>query len=245
MKIFGVKFKLLIILAFFRPAWCLATTVEQIQGQIRAVGNLMLENLEVSYVYGGSKIGGTEQCEKCNKCLELKQPAPKERFKLCHECTSCSLDCSHFVQLVFANSGLDFPYLTSQQMLDLDRETLRRKYHLVPVSDDPGSLIAGDLLVYRGHVVIAESIHDFDKADIIHATGGRDIREPGQGIQRERFVKPSSFRGPLLRVLRHEKLMDHDAYSQAQGQEMPTTKRAKGAPFKLRPVAKKIRTDLE
>jgi hypothetical protein len=197
----------LFILAFLGSRSAHGATLPDLQARIRAVGNQMLEHLEVSYVYGGSKVGDVSQCEKCNSCLEVNQPAPKERFKVCGVCSQCSLDCSHFVQLVFSNAGLAFPYLTSQQMLDLDQDTLRRRFHLVPVPEHPGKLVAGDLLVYRGHVVIAEMIHGYDSVDVIHATGGRDIREPGQGIQRERFARASSFRGPLLRVLRHEKII--------------------------------------
>jgi hypothetical protein len=119
-------------------------------------------------------------------------------------------------------------------MLDLDQNTLRRRYHLVAVPEHPGKLLAGDLLVYRGHVVIAEMIHGHDSVDVIHATGGRDIREPGQGIQRERFARASSFRGPLLRVLRHEKII---ASSSARFERLDP---AAGAPAVSRPRLRRV-----
>jgi hypothetical protein len=68
------------------------------------------------------------------------------------------------------------------------------------------------MLVYDGHVVILERIHpalkkgDGIRGDVIHATGGRDIKLPGQGIQRERFVEIAHLRGSLRRILRHEAL---------------------------------------
>ena len=237
MKTYEGIFKALFILVFFGVPTAPAASLPDLQARIRAVGNQMLEHLEVSYVYGGSKVGDAGQCEKCNTCLEENQPAPKERFKVCGVCSQCSLDCSHFVQLVFANAGLRFPYLTSQQMLDLDQNTLRRRYHLLAVPEHPGKLLAGDLLVYRGHVVIAEMIHGHDSVDVIHATGGRDIREPGQGIQRERFARASNFRGPLLRVLRHEKMVA--SASVQTGNSLPADRSAPPLRSRLRPVEKK------
>lgn len=217
------------------------------QNILRQAGEDMLENLEVSYVYGGSKIGEGKTCDECNRCLEDQRPAPKERFKVCKVCTGCSLDCSHFVQLVFAKAGLGFPYITSTQMLDFDAQFLEKKYGLRPVSRTFDGLIAGDLLVYRGHVVIVEKVHDVDSADIIHATGGKDIRLPGQGIQRERFARVSSFRGELQRVLRHVKIdvlrRERQANPQSDRRDFrPGTSAAtenRVGRFKLRPVEKR------
>jgi hypothetical protein len=221
----------------------LAGELEQIQARVRAAGDAMLENLEVSYVYGGSRVGDAKTCDECNQCLEIKQPAPQKRFSLCPICSGCSLDCSHFIQLVFAQAGLSFAYLTSTQMLVLSADLLERRHQLRPVVMPPlaldGDVMAADLLVYRGHVVIVETVHGNGQVDIIHATGGRDIREPGQGIQRERFVVMDRFRGPLLRVLRHVKLdqlrRQRVAVSSSEAyNRIPETGR-----LKLRPVEKR------
>ena len=183
-----------------------ASNLSRYQRSLRVAGEDMLENLEVSYVYGGNKVGDEKTCDQCNRCLELNRPSPKERFKICQICGGCSLDCSHFVQLVFSKAELGFPYITSTQMADLDESALVKKYHLRPVSRHSDGLLEGDLLVYHGHVVIVEKVHSMDAVDIIHATGGKDIRVPGQGIQRERFIRVTSFRGDLLRVLRHVRI---------------------------------------
>jgi hypothetical protein len=92
------------------------------------------------------------------------------------------------------------------------------------------------MLVYRGHVVIVEAVHDRDSADIIHATGGKDIKEPGQGIQRERFVRMSSFRGELQKVIRHVRL---DQLLATEHKPTKGENSAVRAPFKMRPVEKK------
>lgn len=226
--------KALILLIIFGSARTIAGDLDALQAKVRSAGEDMLDNLEVSYVYGGSKVGDEKTCAQCNSCLEDKRPAPKLRLKLCPTCLHCSLDCSHFVQLVFSRAGLGFPYLTSSQMLRLSSPDLVKTYGLMPVALRVESIIAGDLLVYDGHVVIVEKIREAGVADIIHATGGKDIREPGQGIQRERFVRVAHFRGELLRVLRHVKV--NSALS-AKGDEAP--QRTTTRHSKLRPVEKR------
>jgi len=83
---------------------------------------------------------------------------------------------------------------------------LERRYGLLPVGQSSRDSMPGDLLVYQGHVVILEELHDKGTGDVIHATGGKDLKGPGQGIQRQRFVQLDHFRGPLLRVLRHKRI---------------------------------------
>lgn len=178
---------------------------------VEAAENL-LETSEVSYVYGGAKLGEDRECEQCNSCLQEKRPSPKRRLSSCPACANCSLDCSHFTQLVFNNAGLALPYLDTATMLALRPDALLRRYGLVHVGGGSGTLAqVGDLLVYDGHVVILVSKTGFLRGDIIHATGGKDIKEPGQGIQRERNVPIEAFRGPLLRVLRHKNLAQQSA----------------------------------
>lgn len=193
------------------------------KGLVQA-GDEMLENLEVSYVYGGSKVGSVAQCETCNACLEEKKPSPKERFIKCSSCSGCSLDCSHFTQLVYARAGLDYPYLTTSQMINLEPATLEKKYNLYVVGSDVRRAEPGDLLVYPGHVVMLEASLPKGFGDVIHATGGKDIREPGQGIQRERHAFLSQFRGDLRRILRHRKLESERValYKEFPIQEAPT-----------------------
>jgi cell wall-associated NlpC family hydrolase len=219
---------LLLMSALFRESAAKSSDLSNYQDKLRAAGVDMLENLEVSYVYGGAALGDDKTCNACNECLEKLLPAPKLRFKQCPVCAHCSLDCSHFTQMVFARAGLSFPYITTAEILAMDPAILEKKYHLLSLGGNVAQIIPGDMLVYRGHVVIVEAVHGLDSGDIIHATGGKDIRgEPGQGIQRERFVRLSSFRGDLLKVIRHSKL----AFTTQTYDEV--------RPFKMRPVEKK------
>ena len=177
--------------------------------KLRNAAAQILESAQISYVYGGSSIGSAKECKLCNDCLDRLKPSPKERFEKCKDCYSCSLDCSHFVQRVFSDAGIHFPYLTTDTMRQTPPNILLKRYGLIDLGRDVRRSIAGDLLVYKGHVVLLEKVHKPGIGDIVHATGGRDIKGPGEGIQRERHVKLASFRGPLMRILRHQSLYLH------------------------------------
>ena len=211
--------------------------ISVLQSQLLQAGDEMLENLEVSYVYGGSKVGSLDQCTTCNQCLESLRPSPKERFVKCRSCNGCSLDCSHFTQLVYARAGLNYPYLTTSQMMSLPAKILEQKYQMTVVGTDIQNAAPGDLLVYPGHVVMLESSIKGGFGDVIHATGGKDIREPGQGIQRERQAQVSQFRGSLQRILRHQRLESERVAVLGPG--IGRDMRSSPTLRKMRPVEKK------
>lgn len=203
-----------------------------LQSQLIQAGDEMLENLEVSYVYGGSKVGSLAQCNTCNQCLESLKPSPKERLVKCKSCSGCSLDCSHFTQLVYARVGLNYPYLTTSQMMSLPAAVLEKTYQLTVVGTDIQNAQPGDLLVYPGHVVMLESRIKGGFGDVIHATGGKDIKEPGQGIQRERQAQLGQFRGSLQRILRHRRL---------EYERVAVLRPGVGGELQSRPVLRKMR----
>ncbi len=174
--------------------------------QVLRAANRLLDLSNLSYVYGGNTLGEAAECEACSRCLEEQTPAPKQRLVACPACKQCSLDCSHFTHLVFKMAGIPHPYLPTDLMIRLSRQALLERYQLLDLGKAVGMLQAGDLLVYVGHVVMIERVHAPDRVDIIHATGGRDLKIPGQGVQRERFITASLYRGPLQRILRHVSL---------------------------------------
>ncbi len=202
---------------------------------VLAVASRLLDEAEISYVYGGYQVGDGEACKTCNACLTANKPSPAKRLKTCPACNSCSLDCSHFTELVFREAGLGYPYLDTAGMLGLSAEKLKSSYGLVDLDVDLARAAPGDLLVYDGHVVLLEKRHERVKGqatyrgDVVHATGGRDIKTPGEGIQRERFIDLANFRGPLRRILRVRTLA---------AVEPSLPKKEAGPLRKLRPVAK-------
>lgn len=219
-SIMKILIQALILHSFFmsNSLYTLAKTKDQKdfisiwQNRILYISNRLMEELPISYSYGGSQVTSIDSCMLCTKCLIQESPSAKQRLAICPVCKNCSLDCSHFTQLVYKLAGLKAPYIDTRSMIKMSSNLLLKRYHLALV---PKLSLAqtGDLLVYRGHVVILERIYSSSRGDIIHATGGKDIKTPGQGIQRERNIDLQSFRGPLIRILRHKSLLstDYDA----------------------------------
>lgn len=179
------------------------------QEKVLQAADRLMNEYEVSYVFGGNRIGDATTCQNCNLCLEEKAPTPKTRLSLCPQCSQCSLDCSHFTQLAFANAGFTMPYLATELMLNLSKKKLLHAYKLVDIGADERNAQPGDLLVYHGHVVLLERNYFDGHGDILHATSGSEIRLPGQGIQRKRRAPLASLRGPLRRILRHADLLSY------------------------------------
>ncbi len=212
--------------------------------RVISVASRLLDEAQISYVYGGYQVGDGDSCKQCNACLTDRQPAPSKRLIRCPVCNSCSLDCSHFTELVYREAGLPYPYLETAAMASLSAETLKKNYQLQDLGTDIARSAPGDLLVYDGHVVLLERRHDpvpgqpRFRGDVVHATGGKDIRRPGEGIQRERFIDLAHFRGPVRRILRRlepSPLPKNEAAKAAEA----TSPKVSALPLrKLRPVAK-------
>lgn len=182
---------------------------EKIRSEIYSAAIQLMENHDISYVYGGSKVGSEVECDSCGKCLSSNNPKPNLRLSTCPTCSHCSLDCSHFIQKVYQNVGISFSYLTTLSMRNLSERQLFNGYgwKVLSLLKDLGSLDIGDLLVYEGHVVMLMSRPVGGKASIIHATSGRELAGPGLGIQLMRNATLKGFRGPLHRILRHKNLI--------------------------------------
>lgn len=182
------------------PIWMLLLAARSdYQQRIAAVVSKFMQNYEITYVYGGSAVSDSTTCTACVRCLAEK--------KSCPVCRDCSLDCSHFISHVFNQAAMPLPYLTTKQMLQFSPLKLKKSYNLLIILNKLKFIRPFDLLVYKGHVVMVEAITAAGRGTVIHVTAGRDLRGAGAGLQRERQVELANFRGPLLRVLRHELLV--------------------------------------
>ena len=183
--------------------------------RVAAMVAQMMRNYAITYVYGGKQVKSVAACTACVQCLatagkrqaSLTSAAEKAQIKNCAACAQCSLDCSNFIHQVFNQVGLAMPYLTTKQMLQLSPRSLQKTWHLVTMPQQLRLIRPLDLLVYKGHVVMVETVDSKGRGTIVHVTAGRELRGPGVALQRERQVEFAHFRGPLLRILRHRRLI--------------------------------------
>ncbi|MBC7661022.1 MAG: hypothetical protein H7249_15095 [Chitinophagaceae bacterium] len=197
------KYFLALCLSFVLLAESALAIVLPKRDQVLKKANDLLEHWSISYVYGGATLGDPRNCEACNQCLDQKKSTPNTRLTDCPVCTSCSLDCSHYTYEVFKQAGLGATYLTTSLMNTLPASELAGRYNLLDIGPVLARAMPGDLLVYEGHVVLLEKKYTDGRGDVIHVTSGRELRGPGNGIQRERRAEISRFHGPVLRILRH------------------------------------------
>ena len=91
-------------------------------------------------------------------------------------------------------------------MTRLPAETLRNRYGWIDIGRSVNRVMPADLLVYNGHVVLVERVLASGTGQVIHSTSGGVIKRPGEGIQRQTMVNFEDFKGPLLKILRHQKV---------------------------------------
>jgi hypothetical protein len=199
---------------FFLPA---TGQGNELQEKVLENARTMLDQYQISYVYGGAGEPDEASCNSCFLCLKEKSPEKTAIVKTCPDCNRCGLDCSHFVHLVFRMSGIEYPYLPTATMLDLDPKYLQKQYNFIDLGRNLERASPGDLLVYHGHVVFLEKIEkdrDQFRGDVIHVTSGKEVKGPGMALQRSRFADLANFKGALERILRHKDLSTTPCCSQ-------------------------------
>ena len=165
----------------------------------------MMRTYAITYVYGGKHVYSAAACTACVRCLA--DDTEKHNITRCPACRKCSLDCSNFIHQVFNHAGLAISYLTTKQMLQLSPQNLQKNWQLVTMPQQLRLIRPLDLLVYKGHVVMVESVRGKGRGTVVHVTAGRELRGPGVALQRERQVEFAHFSGPLRRILRHRHLI--------------------------------------
>lgn len=176
----------------------------------------------VPYVWAGGAIGSKEACMQCRACIEARPGLKVERrMKSCGACQQCGVDCSHFANRVLSDAGLKYPYIDTRGMTRSSRTELRKKYNLVDMGNDARKAMAGDLLLFRHHVVMVLDAYGDGMGDIIHMT--RSVKRKGAGgIEVVRGQALDRFRGKIIKILRHGVLHD--------GEKSPAEKQQRRLP---------------
>ncbi len=162
----------------------------------------------VPYVWGGNKIGSPEDCDECAQCItKYKKRGPSKRHLNCTACQRCGLDCSHFVQKVFKDAGMSFPYASTRSFLKVSSRIPDMIPGLRFISSNLKDAQPGDLLVQRKHIVILINKKSDNVGDIVHMS--RTVRN-GRigGIELKRDANLTRFFGGVKRIFRHEKLIN-------------------------------------
>lgn len=179
-----------------------------LESQILQEADKILNFTPTPYAKGGKSLE-TGKCEQCSQCL-LEKKNTNNKLSCKKVCKSCGVDCSNFTRIVYNRAGLDYPYLSSSDMIHTSKRKLYLKFGLVDLGKRLDLARPGDILVYKGHVALLERIFPNNKGDIIHASNTRTFKRTGNGIHRRENVNLAKLRGPLIKILRHYKL----AYSQ-------------------------------
>ena len=161
----------------------------------------------VPYIWGGGNIGTKEACLECRQCALKKGTGLKSRLGRCRSCQSCGIDCSHFVNMVYNEAGLDYPYASTAELRRGRPEEMASNYRMLDMGKDLRVVQPGDLLVYKNHVVMAVALRGGGRGDFVHSTRFGDRRQTG-GIKLERDRLLTTYRGKLVRILRHRKFFE-------------------------------------
>ena len=167
-----------------------AATAPSLRDSLLQVAGKYAGETYIPYVWGGDAVGSKRACEQCRACIGMrhhlkvsKQPAS------CQACKQCGMDCSHFVQRIFREAGLGFPYLPTMQLKHLTPAKLRLAK-------------PGDLLLHKNHIVMLLDKTGARSGDFIHVSRLIKRGKVG-GVEVVHDTDLEKYRGKVLRILRH------------------------------------------
>ncbi len=174
----------------------------------------------VPYVWGGGRVGPRKSCYRCSQCIKKYRVDVRDRLSACDECRRCGIDCSHFVNRVYRESGLSYPYATTFELSRLNSKRVLEYYDLFNVGTDISHAQPGDLVLYKRHIIMIVEIHSDLTIDFVHVTRFGDRYKHG-GIRYEKRKNVESMRGGLVKILRHRDLIEKDQMFQVAGVVQP------------------------
>ncbi len=169
----------------------------------------MGEATYIPYVWGGRAIGNADTCNACRSCIASKPKLPIARRRAaCEPCRSCGIDCSHFVNKIYNEAGLSFPYAATAALRRLPQAKLKEKYSLVDIGPQLTKAQPGDLLLMRRHIVMLLKMRTGKRGDILHVS--RSVKKGGRskigGVEVREDVDLTRFHGKIVKILRHRDL---------------------------------------
>jgi cell wall-associated NlpC family hydrolase len=179
------------------------------RGQILQVAERYGGKSFIPYVWGGDAVAEADVCLECRSCVMGKRRlSVYKRKAACPACRACGMDCSHFVNRIYREAGLPFPYASTRALTRSSAADLRKTYGLVDLGRDVRTAQPGDLLLHRDHVMLLLRLTADHRGDVLHVS--RSITRKGVpgGVEVVRDADLRTFRGPVKRVLRHEMLLD-------------------------------------
>ncbi len=179
--------------------------------RLLAAADRLVKETSVPYVFGGSRIGSPKQCQGCVDCARrLKLPADStlSRYNRCPECQRCGIDCSNFVNLLYAEAGLGFPFADTRTLQSSGHDFLRERYGFLNIGKNLEDARAGDLVVEKGHVMMVIDVDAKSRTiAYIHSSRGSLGRKPIGGIELRRGKSLDEVQKRTLRILRHRDLV--------------------------------------
>jgi hypothetical protein len=171
----------------------------------------LAKETSVPYVYGGNRIGNAKQCQACSDCARRRQrpaDATLSRYNKCAACRRCGIDCSNFVNALFAEAGLKFRFADTRTLNSTGHDFLREQFGFINIGNNLDEARTGDLIVEKGHVMMVISVDAKSRTiDYIHSSRGSRGRKPIGGIELRRGKPLDEVQKRTLRILRHRELV--------------------------------------
>lgn len=162
----------------------------------------------IPYALGGNAVGSLSVCDQCRACLDAQVGRTSaQQLSSCKACSSCGLDCSHFVERAFLNAGLRFRYADTATLFELDDTLRESQHHFVRLDTGFNNLEPGDLVLERGHMVLVVDVDPVAQlfAYVHSSSSGRNRKD---GIEVVRNVPMKRYASRLyannVMVLRHQ-----------------------------------------
>lgn len=178
--------------------------------RLMAAAQRLASKTNVPYVFGGNQIGSANQCQACSECVRknhLSANSTNLRHNKCSACRHCGIDCSNFVNRLFAEAGLRYRFADTRTLSGMQDGFLQEQYGFINMGADLLTARPGDLILEKGHIIMVVDIDTtLGTIDYIHASRGSK-RTPTGGIELRRGSSITKIQRDVVRILRHREIV--------------------------------------